>query len=288
MKKEEILLHAIGMLPDEMAVQDVTEELMAGAVYIEKEEKRRSFLHKCGYALAAAACFAVIATSINILGEYGTRQPDAISDSKISIMTSERDNSNAGITKSSEKNSNIRLFVYGNTGSTEQQKSSAEDKSCNDNSKKEVLYGKTVKLETVKEMQDSIASKKAAEPEYIVFGMDRDFYFTVSKNTGKTYILNGKSRKKRLVSGKEVLCKAGNKVYFDISGIKPDKGGTGNIDTWDKDNIEVIAFADIYVKDDQDMETAGSFYIGRKTQNKAEKGKEGDVYYGFFKSKNGN
>lgn len=43
MKKEEILLQAIGMLPDEMAVQDVTEELLKGAASIEKRQMRTGF-----------------------------------------------------------------------------------------------------------------------------------------------------------------------------------------------------------------------------------------------------
>ena len=40
MKKEEILLQAIGMLPDEIIMESVTEELLEGAVNIEKEEKK--------------------------------------------------------------------------------------------------------------------------------------------------------------------------------------------------------------------------------------------------------
>lgn len=288
MKKEEILLHAIGMLPDEMVVQDVTEELLAGAANIKREEKRYNFIHRCSYALAAAACFAVIITALNILGRYNIRQPDAISDSKVNIITSENSSGHSGIVKSSENNNNnIKLLVYKNTGSTEQQKSSSEDKS-NTDSIIEVLYGRTVKLETVKEMPVNAAGKKTKTAEYIVFGMERDFYFTVSNNTGRTYILNTQNGKKRFVNGKEVLCKAGNRVYFDISGMKADKDSFSNIDTWDKDGMKVIAFADIYIKDKQDMEQAGSFYIGRKTGNKSEEGKEGDMYYGFFKSKNSN
>lgn len=293
MKKEEVLLHAVGMLPDEMAVQDVTEELLAGAANIEREEKRHNLIHKCSYALAAAACFAVIITGLNISGRYNIRQPDTINDSKVNIITSENNSGDAGIIKSSEKNDYIRLFVYGDISSKEQQKSTSEDKSHDGSSIKygsikEILYGKTVKLETVKEMQANAVGKKTKGAEYIVFGMERDFYFTVSNNTGRTYILNPKSGKKRFVKGDEVLCKAGNKVYFDISGIKTDKDSFSNTDAWDKDSMEIIAFTEIYIKDNQDIKQAGSFYIGRKTGNKSEKGKKGDMYYGFFKGKNSN
>lgn len=286
MKKEEILLHAIGMLPDEMAVQDVTEELLVGAAGIEREERRRGFLHKCSYALAAAACFAFIITSLFLLGKHNIQRPDIINDGNVNILTGESKSDSVNSAGSSEKNDNIKLFVYKDGGSTEQQKSYTDDKSYNDTNRKEVLYGNTVKLPAVKMVQDISASKKAEETEYIILGMDRDFYFTVSGNTGKTYILNEKNRQKHFVNGKEALCKAGNKVYFDITGGEAGKE-TASIGNWDKEGMEVTAYIDLYLKNRKGIKPAGRFYIGKKEKNKPVKDKEGDVYYGFLEIKNG-
>lgn len=286
MKKEEILLQAIGMLPDEMAVQDVTEELLEGAASIEKKANARRFLHKCSYVLAAAACFAVIITSLFFTGRQDIHQPDDINNDGTGILTGESKNDSVNSTGNSEKDNNIKLFVYSDGGSTEQQKSNSEDKSYNDTVRKEVLYGKTVKLPALKLAQYSSASKKTKETEYIVFSMDRDFYFTVPGNAGRTYIFNEKSGKKHFVNGEEALCKAGNKVYFDISGGETGKE-TANIENWDKEGRKVIAYTDIYLKDKKDIKPAGRFYIGKKEKNKSVKDKEGDVYYGFFEIKNG-
>ncbi len=286
MKKEEILLQAIGMLPDEMAVQDVTEELLEGAASIEKKANARRLLHKCSYVLAAAACFAVIITSLFFTGRQDIHQPDDINNGGTGILTGESKNDSVNSTGNSEEDNNIKIFVYKNGGSTEQEKSNSEDKSYNNTGRKEVLYGKTVKLPALKLAQDSSASKKTKETEYIVFGMDRDFYFTVPGNAGRTYIFNEKSGKKHFVNGEEALCKAGDKVYFDISGGETGKE-TANIENWDKEGRKVIAYTDIYLKDKKDIKPAGRFYIGKKEKNKSVKDKEGDVYYGFFEIKNG-
>lgn len=283
MKKEEILLHAIGMLPDEMAVQDVTEELLVGAAGIEREERRRGFLHKCSYVLAAAACFAFIITSLFLLGKHNIQQPDIVNDGSVNILTGKSNSINSA--GSSEKNDNISLFVYKDGGITEQQKSYTDDKSYNDTNRKEVLYGSTVKLPAVKLVQDSSTSKKTKETKYIILGMDRDFYFTVSGKAGKTYILNKKSGKKHFINGGKVLCKAGNKVYFDITGREAGKE-TVNTGNWNTEGIEVTAYIDLYLKDREDIKPAGRFYIGKKEKNKPVKDKEGDVYYGFLEIKN--
>ena len=89
MKKEEILLQAIGMLPDEMAVQDVTEELLKGAASIEKKANAHRLLHKCSYVLAAAACFAVIITSLFFTGRHNIQQPDDINNDSTGILAGE-------------------------------------------------------------------------------------------------------------------------------------------------------------------------------------------------------
>ncbi|MCI9078573.1 MAG: hypothetical protein HFH68_06555 [Lachnospiraceae bacterium] len=288
MKKEEILLQAIGMLPDEMAAEDVTEELMAEAANIEKGEKRKKYLHKCSYALAAA-CFLVIITSLYLSGGNNIHQRDIISSSNINVITGKSDSNSVNSAVNSGKDDNIKLFVYGNI---EQQKSYAKDKSYNNIARKEILYGKTVKLETVNLIHDNnktkSSSKRAKEVKYIVFGMDRDFYFTISTKAGKTYIFNEKNGEKHFVNGEKTLCKAGNKVYFDISSAKTDKSSSGNIKNWDKTGKEVIAYTDIYLKNGKTLETAGRFYIGKKEKNKTVKDKEGDVYYGLFENKNGN
>ncbi|MDE6615482.1 MAG: hypothetical protein K2K35_02870 [Lachnospiraceae bacterium] len=277
MKKEEILLQAIGMLPDEMIMEGVTEELLEGAANIEKEEKKRKFVHKCSYVLATAACFTVIVTGLFLSKRHSIQQPDTINDENINIITVES-NSN-----------NIKLYIYKDiyedAESIGQQKSNEQDKSDTGTGKKEILYGKTVKLEAVKLFQNSSASKKIKEREYIILGMDRDFYFTIPGKPGKTYILNGKNGKKHFVNGKEALCKAGNKVYFDISGGEAGKDIKGSIDIWDKKGVEVTAYIDLYLKNGKAPEPAGRFYIGKK--NKAIKDKKGDVYYGFLEIKDG-
>lgn len=270
MKKEEILLQAIGMLPDEIIMESVTEELLEGAVNIEKEEKKRKFLHKCSYVLAAAACFAVIVTGLLQLKRNSVQQKN--------IINGENKNSVAVESKSN----NIKLYIYKDTESAGQQKSSEQDKS--DTGKREILYGKPVKLETVKLFQNSSASRKTKEREYIIFSMDSDFYFTITGKPGKTYILNRKTGKKHFVNGKETLCKAGNKVYFDISGVEAGKDIKGNIEIWDKKGVEVTTYIDLYLKNSKKPEPAGRFYIGKK--NKEIKDKKGDVYYGFLEVKN--
>lgn len=271
MKKEEILLQAIGMLPDEIIMESVTEELLEGAANIEKEEKRRKFLHKCSYVLAAAACFAVIVTGLLQLKRNSVQQQNVINGKNKNSVTVE------------SKSNNIKLYIYKDTESAGQQKSSEQDKS--DTGKKEILYGKPVKLETVKLFQNSSASRKTKEREYIIFGMDSDFYFTITGKPGKTYILNRKTGKKHFVNGKETLCKAGNKVYFDISGVEAGKYIKENIEIWDKKGVEVTAYIDLYLKNSKKPEPAGRFYIGKK--NKEIKDKKGDVYYGFLEIKNG-
>lgn len=285
MKKEEVLLHAIGMLPDEMVVQDVTEELLEGAAGIEKEADTHKVLRRCSPALAAAACFAVIITSVLLLGKHGIWQPDTANDSNINILKEENGSSSVNSIWSSEKHDNIKFFVYKDEDGTEQQKSYTNDNS-GDTGRKEVVYGKTVKLPSVKQVQDSSTSKKAKETEYIILGMDRDFYFTVYGGAGKTYILNGKSRKKHFIDGDRELCKAGNKVYFDLSAGEA-AGSTASIEKWDKEGKEVTAYIDLYLKNGKNLKPAGRFYIGKEEKNKQVKGKEGEIYYGFLEIKDG-
>ncbi len=277
MKKEEILLQAIGMLPDEIIMESVTEELLEGAANIEKEEKKRKFLHKCSYVLAAAACFAAIVTGLLQLKMNSIQQQNII----------DGENKNSVVVES--KSNNIKLYIYKgiykDTESAGQQKSSEQDKSDTGTGKKEILYGKPVKLETVKLFQNSSASRKTKEREYIIFGMDSDFYFTITGKPGKTYILSRKTGKKHFVNGKETLCKAGNKVYFDISGVEAGKDIKGNIEIWDKKGVEVTTYIDLYLKNGKEPVPAGRFYIGKK--NKEIKDKKGDVYYGFLEIKNG-
>ncbi len=238
-----------------------------------KKMKKGVSFYTCSYALATAACFAIIITGLYLFRGRGIRQPDTVSDKNANIIKGKSDSRYVESEAVNKDYSNIKFFVYEDTGSMEHQKSGTSDKEYSETGRKEILLGKTVKLKTA---------------GYIVFGMDRDFYITIPQKAGKTYILNGKSGKKHFIKGEEVLCKAGNKVYFDISGIKLDKAGICGIEAWDKGGIEVTAFADIYLKNSKDLEKAARLYIGEKEKKKTVKNKKGDVYYGFIEIGNGN
>lgn len=317
MTKEETIMQAIGLLPEEMVIQKETEELKKGAALIEKKEKKIILLQKCRQVLACAACLALVIMSVYVYkGSNKTIQDMPVNNTK-EIQNNNKNskypgtdghtdiggkgtaNSKTGCqdTESKEKNKSqdISFYVmaksYTDTdNSIDSFSENSQDKDTTNNiNLKKTRPLTLVKLQTVKEQKvqerEKSTAKKTTTPEYIVFSLDKDFYFTVSnyKKGGKTYIENQKDGKKRFIKGKKELCRAGDKVYFDISVAGSVKKYTG-IQTWDKKDIEITAFAKIYMPKDKSQEIAGIFYIGSKCKNN----KEGKKYYGIFKSMDNN
>lgn len=254
MTKEEMLMQAIGMLPEEMAVQEVTEELKKEAGKLERKE----FFYKSRFILAAvAACIVLVITVASINKNPNTNITSKVNDTSINSGSKVySDENKAGSNKDS-----INCFVMADTNF------------------KKALQGRTVKLQVVKDMQSDSSSQKKAEQECIVFSFDKDCYINIPG-----YILDRESGKKYYIKGKEELCKAGNNIYFDVSGEKVKDAYKENIKSWDKKGIKIIAYTDIYQKKDGNMEKTGVFYIGVKQKKK--NNKERKIYYGRFENEN--
>lgn len=307
MTKEETIINAIGLLPEEMVIQEETEELKKCAARLEKEEKKLIILQRSRSVLACVACLALIITIVSVIS-YIRKSPDNIRQdniagipeiSKSSQYTGTNNNkSTENKGKEINKTKDTKLFIMENSykDTNNNTASFQEDNPVTDTidniNLKEVLPSTLVKLQTFKEQetkeqetkeQTKSTAKKTTKPEYIVFSLNRDFYFTVSnyKKGSKTYITGKEDGKKRFLKGKRELCKAGDKVYFDISAAGTKKSCTG-IPAWDKEDIEITAFAEIYMQKGKNQEMAGIFYIGKKYKNN----KEGKIYYGIFKNSN--
>ncbi len=302
MTKEETIIKAIGLLPEEMIVQKETEELKKGAARFEKEEKQLIAMQKCRHALTCAACLAFVIIIVYIYKNQDNTKPDMPVKNITETPGNSKNSQYAGTgnSKSTEnkkkdksKIQDAKFFVMERSNKSTENKldSFSEDNSDTDVTGninlKETLPLALVKLQTIKEQevkeQTKSTAKKTVNPEYIVFSLDRDFYFTVPgyKKGGKTYITDKESRKKRFIKGKKELCKAGDKVYFDISVADSRKSCTG-IPAWDKKNIQIITSIEIYVKKGKNYKKTGIFYIGSKSKNN----KEEERYYGIFKNSN--
>lgn len=282
MTKEEMLMQAIGMLPEEMAVQKETEELKKDARNLEKKE----ILYKSRYILATvAASLVLIITAASVNKNYGIK--DKVNDAGINSSIPDKNAAYSNENKETRKENSINCFVIADTAGKKNIELCQEDNTKDIDSLpyknlKKALQGRTVKLQAVEDTQSNSSSKKKAETEYIVFSFDQDCYLALSgfNKAGITYILDKESCQKNYIKGKEEFCKAGNYVYFDISGAKVKGSYKENIKNWDKKSIEVIAYADIYQKKDGNMEKTGVFYIGAKQKKK--NNKERKIYYGRF------
>lgn len=307
MTKEETIIKAIGLLPEEMIVQKETEELKKGAARLEKEEKQLIAMQKCRHALTCAACLALVIIIVYMYKNQDNTKPDMPVKNITETPGKSTENQYAGTSnsksiknkkKDKSKIQDAKFFVMERSNKSTENKldSFSEDNSDTDVTGninlKETLPLVLVKLQTIKEQevkeqevkeQTKSTTKKTVNPEYIVFSLDRDFYFTVPdyKKGGKTYITDKENRKKRFVTGKKELCKAEDKVYFDISVADSRKSCTG-IPAWDKKNIQIITSIEIYVKKGKNYKKTGIFYIGSKSKNN----KEEERYYGIFKNSN--
>ena len=94
--KGEIILKAIGGLPDEMVAWEDMEELKAGAERLEKQRGKAIILHGCTYAAIAALCAMVLVVSSDLLKQHNV--PDVNSSYYVPDETQNTD-------------SNINLFA---------------------------------------------------------------------------------------------------------------------------------------------------------------------------------
>lgn len=280
MTKEEMLMQAIGMLPEEMAVQKETDELKKDARNLE----RKVMLYKSRYILAAAACLLLIITAASINKNHNRNMEDKVKDASINSSSPDKN-------KEDGKKNSINCFVITDTadkadkGNTEvcQDGDNEYNNSFQPTDLKKVLQGRTVKLQTVQDIQSSSSSKKKATAEYIVYSFDKDCYITISghSETGMAYIMDKESGRKHYIKGEKEFCKTGNHIYFDISVAKMGSSCKEDIKGWNKKGIKVTAYTDIYQEKDGNMEKTGVFYIGVKQNNKERK-----IYYGKFENEN--
>lgn len=80
--KGEIILKAIGGLPDEMVAWEDMEELKAGAERLEKQRGKAIILHGCTYAAIAALCAMVLVVSSDLLKQHNVQYEDCRGRSK--------------------------------------------------------------------------------------------------------------------------------------------------------------------------------------------------------------
>ena len=188
--KGEIILKAIGGLPDEMVAWEDMEELKAGAERLEKQRGKAIILHGCTYAAIAALCAMVLVVSSDLLKQHNV--PDVNSsyyvpdetqntDSNINLFAAvfkEEDVNNTedkNITEKSSSSGNAEKSYDNSNDSTDSNTGNINIR----NQLKEFTEGSSFKLQVIqdrKENPGSISDKKA----YIVFVADTDIYFNLS------------------------------------------------------------------------------------------------------------
>lgn len=293
--KGELILKAIGELPDEMVVWENMEELMAGAEKLNKQKRKAVILHRCIYAAVAAVCAAVLVFSSGLLKKPVKPDvnpsfyvPDEQQDTKTSINLFAAAFKTEALNETEDKDINKEEKSSGNA------KKSSEDISGSDDSTdisignikangqlKEFTEGATHKLPVIQDENDSPGNSGNGKM-YIVFMPGTDIYFVPSYNNGGTYILGEEEDVKIYIKEDDkAYCNAGNQVYFDISGAEDKLDNVKDIDIpeWNSDGIGILAYVKVYLPEEHgsSVNEAGIFYIGKKDTSK------GVVYYGMFK-----
>lgn len=284
----ELILKAIGRLPDEMVAWEDMEELRLGAEKLEKQKKNTRILHGCTYAAVAVVCATVIVFSSNLLKHTG--KPDVNLNCYVPDEAQDKDrgiNLFAAVFKAGDLNETEDKDIEENGNSSGSVEKSFDDSngsidSSNINDQlKEFTEGSTFKLQVIQDGKERPGSS-GDEKAYIVFMADKDIYFTPSYKSGKTYILNKKDGSKNYIkSSCKTYCNAGSQVYFDISGAENKIDNIKEIDIpeWRDYGIDILAFVEIYLSEEEESsgKETGIFYIGRKNTG------NGDLYYGMFK-----
>lgn len=293
--KGELILKAIGRLPDEMVAWEDMEELIAGAEKLNKQERKSVILHRFTYAAVAAICAAILVFSSNLLKQpvkpdvnSSFYVPDVQQDTDIDINLFAAAFKAEALNETEDKNVNKEESDSGN------KKKSYDNSIDSDYSTdigtsninisgqlKEFKEGNTHKLPVIqgeKESPGVIGNGKM----YIVLMPGTDIYFVPSYDNGGTYILSEEDGVKDYIKGNnKIYCNAGNKVYFDISGAEDNQDSIKDIDIpeWSSYGIDILALVKVYLpeKDGSSGNEAGIFYIGKKDASK------GVLYYGMFK-----
>lgn len=290
--KGEIILKAIGGLPDEMVAWEDMEELKAGAERLEKQRGKAIILHGCTYAAIAALCAMVLVVSSDLLKQHNV--PDVNSSYYVPDETQNTDSNinlfaavfkKEDVNNTEDKNITEKSSSSGNAEKSYDNSNDSTDSNTGNinirNQLKEFTEGSSFKLQVIqdrKENPGSISDKKA----YIVFVADTDIYFNLSYKGGRTYILKEDGSKNYIKRNNKIYCNAGSQVYFDISGVEDKMYNVKDamLPEWKSDGIDILAFVEIYLPEEEKSseKEAGIFYIGRKNTNNE------DLYYGMFKS----
>lgn len=100
-KKEELLLHAIGNLPEEIVAQEDIDALKIGARQLKQEERKNKLIYISRCMAAAAACITALIISVNVFYKPDSNKPDeSILYSKIHSDTdSHTDHNKASVEK---------------------------------------------------------------------------------------------------------------------------------------------------------------------------------------------
>ena len=178
-KKEELLLYAIGELPEDMITEKDIEEIMAGARQLEKEERKKKFIYISRCMATVAACIASLAISVNILNKPVSNISDnSINSSMIHSDTTSSPNA---------RKKTAHVFIMNVKEKTTEDSVSS--------SKKKVTGKKKTKTTGKKIPYNSTVDLQLEKQTYIVFNIDTSFHLIVSNKTSKTYITEENEKK---------------------------------------------------------------------------------------------
>lgn len=322
-KKEELLLKAIGNLPEEMVSEEDMEDIIEGAGRLQKRKWKTGILYKCVYPAAAVACIAVF-ISVVIFHKSNNRAYNPgehiSSGSKHNITADNSSNSgsekpggsNTGNKTAYDNNPDdgaVNLFAMTYTSAdkelanesagkdileedTSESYDSEQENKRKTGDKNPVTHStcrlKKVPYGSTVQLQ-AVQDKQGGQvKKYIVFTFDTDFYINISGEAGKSYIYDNGENKKHYIKGGGQLCAAKSRVYFDISGSGNVTSGY-SVPDWDKKGIAVTAAITASIEENGSRKVTGTFYIGKKktknkSSNKSSCDKEGVVYYGMFRN----
>ena len=290
MIEEEMLLHAIGELPEDLVTEENMDAIRAGADQIEREERKRrtAGFRKC---VGAAACAAILVISIGVYYNMSGRGTDSGSTSGNADNSSQADLMPSGtesgkLSKDSDnRDSNAKSPVYVFAADSKENAACTVDNDAADNEdsapsveNKAYDSSRESDLNEMYTMKRRIPSSRTVEIEpgeqgYIVFSLDVDFQLAVAAGKSKTYIV-GENKKKHYMKEEKTSCRAGSRVYLDISQSK--SALDVDVPEWDGQGKQVIAYAET------ELTGGGTFYICRSSDGSEKNNQKGVKYYGIF------
>lgn len=264
-KKEDMLLHAIGELPEDMVTEEDIEEIKAGARQIEKEERKRKLIYISRF-MATAACIAVLTISFNAFYKPNNNSNNNTKCSEDKGANAEKGSVSVFVMDAKEKTAeNFKDSVF-----------SSKKKTIDNSHNNDVVN--INRLYNMKKIPyDSTINLQLEEQTYIVFSIDTNFHLTVSNKKNETYIIK-KNGKKHYIKESKTLCKAETQVHLDISNSKSVLDVV--IPKWKEQGISVIAYAET------NQESGDTFYIGKADGKITKNNKKGEAYYGIFLKEN--